>query len=108
MFYVYSCQALVKRSVTLGGARGASGGNEETPPAPSIRRRPSSPTPPAIYAPPRRPVLAHNIQGKFILIIYTYNKSITVCYVCIADIIGGTYKCNRTQNNYFLEFVYVM
>ncbi|CAH0722275.1 unnamed protein product, partial [Brenthis ino] len=58
-----SCQALVKRSVTLGGARGASAGAEETPPAPSIRRRPSSPTPPATYAPPRRPVLAHNIQG---------------------------------------------
>ncbi|XP_069365949.1 E3 ubiquitin-protein ligase UBR4 isoform X13 [Maniola hyperantus] len=57
-----SCQALVKRSVTLGGAR-ATGGSEETPPAPSIRRRPSSPTPPALLAPPRRPVLAHNIQG---------------------------------------------
>ncbi|XP_047533883.1 protein purity of essence isoform X2 [Vanessa atalanta] len=58
-----SCQALVKRSVTLGGARGATTGMEETPPAPSIRRRPSSPTPPALLAPPRRPVLAHNIQG---------------------------------------------
>lgn len=64
--FFFSCQALVKRSVTLGGARGASGGNDETPPAPSIRRRPSSPTPPAIYAPPRRPVLAHNIQGKYV------------------------------------------
>lgn len=60
----FSCQALVKRSVTLGGARGGSGGTEETPPAPSIRRRPSSPNPPALLAPPRRPVLAHNIQGN--------------------------------------------
>ncbi|KAJ2946624.1 hypothetical protein O0L34_g12681 [Tuta absoluta] len=58
-----SCQALVKRSVTLGGARGAAGGNEDTPPAPSLRRRPSSPTPPALLAPPRRPLLASNIQG---------------------------------------------
>ncbi|KAJ0180973.1 hypothetical protein K1T71_003058 [Dendrolimus kikuchii] len=57
-----SCQALVKRSVTLGGA-GRSGGPEEAPPAPSLRRRPSSPTPPALLAPPRRPVLATNIQG---------------------------------------------
>ncbi|XP_047028788.1 protein purity of essence [Helicoverpa zea] len=56
-----SCQALVKRSVTLGGARGA--GTEEAAPAPSLRRRPSSPAPPAILAPPRRPVLASNIQG---------------------------------------------
>ncbi|CAB3259165.1 unnamed protein product [Arctia plantaginis] len=56
-----SCQALVKRSVTLGGARDA--GTEETTPAPSLRRRPSSPAPPAILAPPRRPVLASNIQG---------------------------------------------
>ncbi|KAI5633455.1 putative zinc finger in n-recognin (UBR box) domain-containing protein [Phthorimaea operculella] len=61
-----SCQALVKRSVTLGGARGAAGGNEETPPAPSLRRRPSSPTPPALLAPPRRPLLAANIQGMVI------------------------------------------
>ncbi|XP_039765320.1 protein purity of essence isoform X3 [Pararge aegeria] len=58
-----SCQALVKRSVTLGGVRGATGGSEDTPPAPSIRRRPSSPTPPTLLSPPRRPVLAHNIQG---------------------------------------------
>ncbi|XP_061383112.1 E3 ubiquitin-protein ligase UBR4 isoform X4 [Danaus plexippus] len=58
-----SCQALVKRSVTLGGARGAAGGSEDTPPAPSIRRRPSSPTPPALLAPPRRPLLAHYIHG---------------------------------------------
>nr|XP_049698342.1 E3 ubiquitin-protein ligase UBR4 isoform X2 [Helicoverpa armigera] len=56
-----SCQALVKRSVTLGGGRGA--GTEEAAPAPSLRRRPSSPAPPAILAPPRRPVLASNIQG---------------------------------------------
>ncbi|CAH0600763.1 unnamed protein product [Chrysodeixis includens] len=56
-----SCQALVKRSVTLGGARGT--GTEEAAPAPSLRRRPSSPAPPAILAPPRRPVLASNIQG---------------------------------------------
>ncbi|XP_061716898.1 protein purity of essence isoform X2 [Cydia pomonella] len=55
-----SCQALVKRSVTLGGARS---GGEEAPPAPSYRRRPSSPVPPALLAPPRRPVLAANIQG---------------------------------------------
>ncbi|KAI8429562.1 hypothetical protein MSG28_000184 [Choristoneura fumiferana] len=55
-----SCQALVKRSVTLGGR---SGGAEEAPPAPSLRRRPSSPIPPALLAPPRRPVLASNIQG---------------------------------------------
>ncbi|XP_038209068.1 E3 ubiquitin-protein ligase UBR4 isoform X2 [Zerene cesonia] len=57
-----SCQALVKRSVTLGAGRTA-GTSEEAPPAPSLRRRPSSPTPPAFLAPPRRPVLAHNIQG---------------------------------------------
>ncbi|KOB59232.1 putative ubiquitin protein ligase E3 component n-recognin 4, partial [Operophtera brumata] len=56
-----SCQALVKRSVTLGGARGA--GAEDAPPAPSLRRRPSSPTPPTLLAMPRRPVLANNIQG---------------------------------------------
>lgn len=60
----YSCQALVKRSVTLGGARGGAAGAEEAPPAPSLRRRPSSPTPPALLAPPRRPVLAANIQGN--------------------------------------------
>ncbi|XP_045509155.1 E3 ubiquitin-protein ligase UBR4 isoform X7 [Colias croceus] len=57
-----SCQALVKRSVTLGAGR-AAGASEETPPAPSLRRRPSSPTPPAFLAPPRRPLMAHNIQG---------------------------------------------
>ncbi|KAF9412274.1 hypothetical protein HW555_009165 [Spodoptera exigua] len=57
-----SCQALVKRSVTLGAARG--NGAEESAPAPSLRRRPSSPAPPAILAPPRRPVLASNIQGS--------------------------------------------
>ncbi|KAG6463209.1 hypothetical protein O3G_MSEX013740 [Manduca sexta] len=56
-----SCQALVKRSVTLGGA--ARGGAEESAPAPSLRRRPSSPSPPALLAPPRRPLLAANIQG---------------------------------------------
>ncbi|CAG5041717.1 unnamed protein product [Parnassius apollo] len=56
-----SCQALVKRSATLGGARAA--GGEESAPAPSLRRRPSSPTPPTYLAPPRRPALAHNIQG---------------------------------------------
>ncbi|XP_026324095.1 E3 ubiquitin-protein ligase UBR4 isoform X3 [Hyposmocoma kahamanoa] len=58
-----SCQALVKRSVSLGANRSANGGTEETPPAPSLRRRPSSPTPPTLLAPPRRPVLASNIQG---------------------------------------------
>lgn len=52
----------MKRSVTLGGARGA--GTEDTPPAPSLRRRPSSPTPPTLLAMPRRPVLANNIQGN--------------------------------------------
>ncbi|CAG4926444.1 unnamed protein product [Colias eurytheme] len=57
-----SCQALVKRSVTLGAGR-AAGASEEAPPAPSLRRRPSSPTPPAFLAPPRRPLMAHNIQG---------------------------------------------
>ncbi|XP_072935202.1 E3 ubiquitin-protein ligase UBR4 isoform X5 [Epargyreus clarus] len=56
-----SCQALVKRSATLGATRGS--GSEEAPPAPSLRRRPSSPTPPALLAPPRRPVLGMNIQG---------------------------------------------
>ncbi|XP_041973883.1 protein purity of essence isoform X2 [Aricia agestis] len=54
-----SCQALVKRSVTLGGK----GTGEENTPAPSLRRRPSSPAPPTLLAPPRRPVLAQNIQG---------------------------------------------
>ncbi|KAL0896018.1 hypothetical protein ABMA27_012006 [Loxostege sticticalis] len=60
-----SCQALVKRSVALGGARGAGSGPgaEEAAPAPSLRRRPSSPAPAALLAPPRRPVLAANIQG---------------------------------------------
>ncbi|XP_063828894.1 E3 ubiquitin-protein ligase UBR4 [Ostrinia nubilalis] len=60
-----SCQALVKRSVALGGARGAGSGAgaEEAAPAPSLRRRPSSPAPAALLAPPRRPVLATNIQG---------------------------------------------
>ncbi|XP_068628453.1 E3 ubiquitin-protein ligase UBR4 isoform X2 [Battus philenor] len=57
-----SCQALVKRSVTLGGARNGNG-TEESQPAPSLRRRPSSPTPPAYLTPPRRPALANNIQG---------------------------------------------
>lgn len=60
--FCHSCQALVKRSVTLGGARNGTG-SEETPPAPSLRRRPSSPTPPAYLAPPRRPALSSNIQG---------------------------------------------
>ncbi|CAH2989845.1 unnamed protein product [Chilo suppressalis] len=60
-----SCQALVKRSVALGGSRGGASGTgaEEAAPAPSLRRRPSSPAPAALLAPPRRPVLASNIQG---------------------------------------------
>lgn len=58
-----SCQALVRRSITLGGA-GRDVGPNDTPPAPSLRRRPSSPTPPTLLAPPRRPLLATNIQGK--------------------------------------------
>ncbi|XP_013144239.1 PREDICTED: E3 ubiquitin-protein ligase UBR4 [Papilio polytes] len=53
-----SCQALVKRSVTLGGNR-----SDDSPPASSLRRLPSSPTPPAYLAPSRRPALAANIQG---------------------------------------------
>ncbi|XP_028033464.1 protein purity of essence isoform X1 [Bombyx mandarina] len=56
-----SCQALVKRSVS--GAAGTRTGAEESTPAPSIRRRPSSPVAPALMTPPRRPVHAHNIQG---------------------------------------------
>ncbi|XP_060810461.1 E3 ubiquitin-protein ligase UBR4 isoform X2 [Amyelois transitella] len=58
-----SCQALVKRSVTLGGGRAGAGGAESPPPAPSLRRLASSPTPPAVLAQPRRPQLAANIQG---------------------------------------------
>ncbi|XP_013166692.1 PREDICTED: E3 ubiquitin-protein ligase UBR4 isoform X4 [Papilio xuthus] len=52
-----SCQALVKRSVTLGGR------SDDSPPASSLRRLPSSPTPPAYLAPSRRPAIAANIQG---------------------------------------------
>ncbi|VVD06116.1 unnamed protein product [Leptidea sinapis] len=62
MYPYLSCQALERRSGALGaGARGP--GPHEAPPAPALRRRPSSPAPAALVAPPRRTVLAHNIQG---------------------------------------------
>lgn len=90
---IFSCQALVKRSVTIGGGRT---GTEDAPPAPSLRRRPSSPTPPTLLAMPRRPVLANNIQGKGTLLNWAELLCVFSCGVILIQPIWLHTKGSRS------------